>query len=230
MSHKGHKLRIVHPLFFLIPVFLGLLWEASLPAVSSSDASPTARMADKSTPARKGNLSPLFLALSITVARAKNSRRTLPVISLALEGPLPKELLRGGLQPAMTLIPVRSSRSISWIASPRLSSEESSESRFPMWMAALHSPSSARLCPPAPSGSVSAISTTGRSSRPRSGVSLPDRRPLPPKLSLRIGRSGPVPRDPGHCRLGRRGVHPAATVSSASGPSCPPRFPCTEPS
>ena len=47
----------------------------------------------------------LFLALSVTVARAKNSLRTLPVISLALEAPLPKELLRGGLQHAMTLIP-----------------------------------------------------------------------------------------------------------------------------
>lgn len=47
----------------------------------------------------------LFLALSITVARTKNSRRTLPVISLALEAPLPKELFRGGLQRAMTLIP-----------------------------------------------------------------------------------------------------------------------------
>lgn len=41
MRHQGHKLRIVHPLFFLIPVFLGLLGEASLSAVSSSDASPT---------------------------------------------------------------------------------------------------------------------------------------------------------------------------------------------
>lgn len=65
----------------------------------------------------------------------------------------------------------------------------------------------------------------------RSEVSLPDRRLLSAGLCLQSGRGGPVSGDPGHCRLAGRGeVHIAATVSSASGPSCPTRFPCTEPS
>lgn len=65
----------------------------------------------------------------------------------------------------------------------------------------------------------------------RSEVSLPDRRPRSAGLGLQSGRGGPVSGDPGHCRLAGRGeVRVAATVSSASGPSCPTRFACTEPS
>ena len=92
VSHNGHKLRIVHPLFFLIPVFLGLtlggvlvrgllirrVWSISRPLPGRGVGS-----------GGEGKFF-LFLALSVTVARAKNSRRTLPVISLALGGPLPK--------------------------------------------------------------------------------------------------------------------------------------------